>query len=225
MGLKRKFLLVVIVCLLIVQIPLNSFAQNRNKKASENISVISSSESELSTVSVSGIGKSSSQEPDLAEFSITIRTEDKTAQGATSKNADLSQKILNTLESKGIPKSDIKTASFSVNPEFDFKDGESKIIGYVATNVLSVESVASAVGSIIDSVTTEDVSVGGINFKLKEENQIKKEKEALENAVKDARTKADIISMAAGVSIIGVKSISESSANFNRKCKQAREDD
>lgn len=211
MKLHPKVLLLVMF-FLIGQLPLNSIANSGYRKGSENISVISSSESELSTISVTGFGKSSSQEPDIANFSITIRTEDKTAAGATSKNAELSQKILGILASNGVPKSDITTSGFSVNLEFDFKDGKSEIIGYVATNVLSIEVPADNVGGIIDAVTVEDVSIGGISFKLKEENQNKKITEALANAVKDAKTKADAIAMAAGVSIIGIKSISESAS-------------
>lgn len=193
-------------------IPLPLFARTYAKKGDSSPVVISTEEAQdLSTITVTGSGKSTGSDPDLADLSITITTKGKSAKEATSKNASTTQSILSILSSLGIPKKDIETTGFNVSPDFDFSGGTSKIVGYIATNSLSVEVISSRVGEVIDSVTEEDVSVSGIGFKLNEENSKKKQNEALENAVKEARLKAEAIAKAASVNIIGIKSISESS--------------
>lgn len=206
---NKKLLVFITVILLLIPLPLS--ARNYTKKGDSSPVVISTEEAiDLSTITVTGSGKSTGSDPDLANLSITISTKGKTAKEATSKNASTSQSVLNILSSIGIPKKDIETTGFNVSIDYDFINGESKIVGYIATNALQVEVIASKVGEVIDSVTEEDVSIGGIGYKLNVENSKKKQNEALENAVKEARGKAEAIAKAAGVNIIGIKSINES---------------
>lgn len=202
--------IVIFILLFTLASPLPLFARTYAKKNNSSPVVISTEEAQdLSTITVSGTGESTGSDPDLANLSITVTTKGETAKEATSKNASTTQNILSILSILGIPKKDIETTGFNVNPDYEFSGGTSRIKGYVATNTLSVEVISSRVGEVIDSVTEEDVSVNGIGFKLNEENSRKKQSEALENAVKEARQKAEAIAKAAGVTIIGIKSISE----------------
>lgn len=172
----------------------------------------------VSTLSVTGSGESKAQ-PDIATLFISSTAKGKTASEATNLNASLTQKLIDTLLKMGVLEKDIQTSGLSIYPIYkqnqgginDFGD-VSKIIGYQASNSVNViVRRIGDVGHIIDSVTlVGDYTVSGINFGLDKDDTF--ENDALKEAVTDARRKADVVAIAAGKSITGIKTISVGNA-------------
>lgn len=162
-----------------------------------------------SYIQISGFGFAKDIKPDIANLNISIQTEDKTAEKASRENANISNTVIQKLKELGIGKDKIETRNFSISPRYKYDKGTRTKLGYSAVNSLNVEVEPSKIGLVIDSVTSENISVGGISYKLNDEKKLLKEREALQNAVRDARNKAEIIASASGVKIKGVKYITE----------------
>lgn len=166
-----------------------------------------------STLNVSGHGESIAK-PDIATINIGVSSRGKTANEATSLNSVSVQKLIATLTKSGVAEKDIQTNNVSVFPiykpskpsENDFND-INKVLGYEASNYIQVKiRNINDTGRIIDAVTLAgDYTINGLSFSLDNDDSF--EAEALKNAVKDARTKADVVAEAAGVSISGIKNI------------------
>ncbi len=167
-----------------------------------------------STLNVSGHGESIAK-PDIAIINIGTSSRGKTANEATSLNAISVQKLIDTLTKAGIAEKDIKTNNVSVFPIYkptkssDINDinDSSKILGYEAGNQIeaTIRNVNDA-GHIIDLITQAgNYTINGLSFNLDKSDSF--EAEALKNAVKNARTKADVVAEAAGVTISGIKNI------------------
>ena len=172
---------------------------------------IAQTDSDLSTLNVTGTGESKAK-PDIATINISVERKGKTANDAAVTNALSAQKLIDTLERAGIAEKDIQTSNISITPIYKTSQGsfdtESKIIGYQANNSLQAKiRKITDVGHIIDVVAlTGDYIISGISFDLEKDDDF--EAEALKKAVTDARRKADIVASAAGKTITGIKTIS-----------------
>ena len=169
-----------------------------------------SNNSDTPVLSVTGQGEAKAK-PDIAFISIAVDRKGKTASEAASVSASATQKLLDALNKAGIDQKDIETSNVNINPIYKANqpsfDGESKVIGYDATNQIQVTvRNVNDVGHIIDVVVlTGDYTIGGLTFSLeKDENS---QAEALKSAVADARKKADIVATAAGKMVAGIKNI------------------
>ena len=169
------------------------------------------SDSDLSTLSVTGTGESKTK-PDIAIINISVDKKGRTASEAAGANASGTQKLIDALERNGILEKDIQTSNISIFPIYKPNpasfESEQKIIAYQATNSLSatIRKIGD-VGRIIDSIVlTGDYTISGVSFDL--ENDDNAEAEALRKAVTDAKRKADIVATQAGKTITGIKSIS-----------------
>jgi uncharacterized protein YggE len=159
------------------------------------------------TLSVVGTG-SVTTTPDTARVSAGVTTQDSTASEAMDANAKAMAKVIAALKNAGIASKDLQTEFVSVNPRYD--DGGQAITGYTATNSVSaVVRGLSDVGDVIDAA----VAAGANNVSgpsLARDDQDKLYRDALEDAVADARQKATALASAAGLSLGKVRSLSES---------------
>ncbi len=159
------------------------------------------------TLSVIGTG-SVTTTPDTARVSAGVTTQGTTASEAMDANAKAMAKVIAALKDAGIASKDLQTEFVSVNPRYD--DGGQTITGYTATNSVSaVVRGLSDVGDVIDAA----VAAGANNVSgpsLARDDQDKLYRDALEDAVADARQKATALADAAGLSLGKVRSLSES---------------
>ena len=95
----------------------------------------------------------------------------------------------------------MRTASYDLQPEFDYANGKQTLRGYVARNSIEVRiDDLPKMGSVIDvSVGAGATSVSNIRFDLKDRTAA--EQEALKLAVADAKSQADAAAQAAGVRV------------------------
>jgi uncharacterized protein YggE len=159
------------------------------------------------TLSVLGTG-SVTTAPDSARLSAGMTTQGSTASEAMDANAKAMAKVIQALKDAGIASKDLQTEFVSVNPRYD--DAGQAITGYSASNsVTAVVRGLSDVGDVIDAA----VAAGANNVSgpsLARDDQDKLYRDALEDAVANARQKATALANAAGVSLGKIRSLSES---------------
>jgi uncharacterized protein YggE len=149
-------------------------------------------------------------EPDLAIVTIGVLTQAPTARDAVTANNASMEKVIASLKSAEIAEKDVQTANFSVNPRYEDQDsGPPRLVGYDVSNTLTVivRNLAK-LGGVLDNVVSEGSNqINGIAFDIANRDPL--EDEARKLAVADARRKADIYAVAAGVKLGRIMSISE----------------
>jgi uncharacterized protein YggE len=151
--------------------------------------------------------------PDLAQIDGGVTTEAKTAREASDTNNAAMGKVLLALKGAGIDEKDFQTSRLSLQPQTaPNRSGPSAIVGYRASNrvTLRLHDVTN-VASVIDTLVAAGANdIGGINFTVSQASKLLDE--AREQAIADARRKAEIYAKAAGVTLGAPLSISEASA-------------
>jgi uncharacterized protein len=148
--------------------------------------------------------------PDLAVVDGGVSSEAKTAREASEANNAAMAKVLAALKGAGIDAKDIQTSRLSLQLQSaPNRTGPSAVAGYRASNrvtirVRDVAKVANVIDTLVGAGANE---IGGINFMVSQASKLLDE--AREQAVADARRKAEIYAKAAGVTLGAPLSISE----------------
>jgi uncharacterized protein len=148
--------------------------------------------------------------PDLAEVDGGVTTEAKTAREASEANNAAMGKVLLALKGAGIDEKDFQTSRLSLQPQnAPNRTGPAAIVSYRASNrvTIRVRDVTKAAGVIDVLVGAGANDIGGINFMVSQASKLLDD--AREQAVADARRKAEIYARAAGVTLGAPLSISE----------------
>ena len=104
-----------------------------------------------------------------------------------------------------MPERDIRTTLVSVQPRYDYRDGRAPVLtGYDLSNSVRVTvRDLAALGNVIDgALKAGATSMDSLSFRL--DDPTEPERAARLAAVVQARTRAEILAEAAGVSIVGV---------------------
>jgi uncharacterized protein len=148
--------------------------------------------------------------PDLAEIDGGVTSEAKTAREASDANNAAMGKVLSALKGAGIAEKDFQTSRLSLQPQYaPNRPGPSAVVGYRASNRVTIRlRDVSKVAGVIDTLVAAGANeIGGINFMVS--NASKLLDEAREQAIADARRKAEIYAKAAGVTLGAPLAISE----------------
>lgn len=147
--------------------------------------------------------------PDRAWVSITAESRARSPREAQRLNADAMAAVMQNLKGTGIPPDALKTSSYDLQPEFDYANGRQTLRGYVARNSVEVRvDELPRVGELLDlAVGAGATSVSGVRFDLKD--RVGAEREALRQAVADARARADAAASGAGMRVERVLRIEE----------------
>jgi uncharacterized protein YggE len=160
------------------------------------------------SISVTGTGRVKA-EPDVADISLGVTKQGDEAAEASSKAAEAMESMIAALLEMGIDEADIQTTNLSLNPLYDWNNEPATIEGWEANNMVlvTIRDIES-IGAVVDAATAAGATnVNGISFRVEDPSE--SEMTAREAAVADARAKADALAAAAGVTIVGVISISE----------------
>ena len=162
-------------------------------------------------ITVSGEA-SVSAAPDLAQIDAGVASDAKTAKEASDANNAAMGKVLLALKAAGIDGKDIQTSRLSLQPQSAPNRSTNAIVGYRASNqvtvrVRDVTKVASTIDLLVGAGAND---IGGINFMVSQASKLLDD--AREQAVADARRKAEIYAKAAGVTLGAPLSIAEEGA-------------
>lgn len=165
------------------------------------------------TIAVSGTGRVVIS-PDIADLRLGVSITAKTVKAARTANATAMTAVIASLKKLGIADRDIQTTILSLQPVYDYSSNSSvpRLTGYnlsngIAVTIRDLDKVGDAIdGALGAGATTLD----GVTFRV--ENQVAAERQAREAAMAEAKSKAQTLASAAGVSITGVASINETTA-------------
>ncbi len=169
-------------------------------------------------------------DPDKVTVTIGVETQGMTAEEAATKNAELMEKVVAALKELGIADDEISTSWYSVYPIYEYKSPpcieiypqppecapRSEITGYRASNSLSVTLDADEdVGKVIDAAVAAGANnVSGVYFFVSEERQQELRDSLIEQAIDNARSRAEKAAEAVDMNIAGVKSINLNDVYF-----------
>jgi uncharacterized protein YggE len=163
----------------------------------------------IATISVIGEAELSVP-PDLAQIEGGVATEAKTAREASETNNAAMGKVLLALKGAGIDEKDFQTSRLSLQPQYaPNRSGPNAIVGYQASNRVTIKlrDVTKVAGVIDTLVAAGANNIGGINFMVSTASKLLDD--AREQAIADARRKAEIYAKAAGVTLGAPVGISE----------------
>lgn len=161
------------------------------------------------TIAVTGTG-SAAGPPDIALVNIGVEVlAGSVAEARATAAADIAA-VLESLRGSGLTDSDLTTASYSINPEYDHREGR-RLRGYRVSNMIEAQvRDLDDLGAIIDAAAqagTDNTIVNGLRFV--HENDIDLAATARTAAWEDARVKATQLADLAGVGLGPVVSMSE----------------
>ena len=154
--------------------------------------------------------------PDLAQIDGGVSTDARTAREASDANNAAMGKVLLALKGAGIDEKDYQTSRLSLQPQFATSSKASErapgIVSFRASNRVTVKiRDVTKVANVIDVLVAAGANeIGGINFTVTQAS--KHLDEAREQAIADARRKAQIYAKAAGVTLGEPIAISEEGA-------------
>ena len=168
--------------------------------------------------------------PDIAHLSLGVRAQSASAAAAAKSVNERAQAVIEAVRKLGIADADIATSNYTIEyqPPQQGDAGDPPPVtvqpmptarkplpqggSYVATEEIDVQTSVAKAGSVLDaSVGAGSNQTYGISFDTSQRSALYKE--ALARAVADARSQAEVLAKAAGVSIAGVQSISAGGAS------------
>lgn len=165
------------------------------------------------TITVTGHG-SVDVTPDTASVELGVTETNTSLEEAQDQVSTRLEAILSTLRERGVAEADIQTSSYDVQILYEYDDNGNLqgINGYtVSSTVTATIRDVDTLGEILDSVVGAGANLlYGISFSV--DDPTAPAQQARQLAVEDARTKADELAAAAGVTVVGVFSIAETSA-------------
>jgi len=167
-------------------------------------SKVGAANTSTTTITVTGNG-SVNATPDKASFDFGVQVNAATAAEATSKANQQAQAIIDAMKNAGVSSSDIQTSSVSLWPQTS-SDGQT-ITGYQASNSVTVTTSIDMAGSLVDDATKAGANnVNGPNLSVSDQSTYYAK--ALKLAVDDAKSQAQALADAAGLTLGGILHIS-----------------
>jgi uncharacterized protein len=161
------------------------------------------------TITVDGDG-SVTTVPDRATFGFSIETHAKTASATLSQNADDATAVIAALKAAGVSSDNLQTSQVSLQPQTS-QDGTT-IIGYVATNSVTVVTPLAGAGKIVDAAVGAGANgVSGPSLDVSDQSALYRD--ALHNAVDDAKLKAETLATASGLTLGAAVTVAEGSTS------------
>lgn len=148
--------------------------------------------------------------PDVATIRAGVVTQGATAALALADNAQRMAGVLAALKAAGVQPRDVTTANVSLQPQYRYENNQPPVItGYQASNTVSVRfRDITKSGAILDTLVKQGANqIDGPSLSIDQPDAALDE--ARIDAMKRARTRAELYAKAAGLSVVRIVSISE----------------
>lgn len=152
--------------------------------------------------------------PDVATIRAGVVAQAPTAAGALADQAGRMARVLAALKKAGVADRDIATATVGLSPQYVYQNNEPpRVTGYQATNSVAVRFRAvKRAGTILDALVASGANqIDGPDLSIDQPDAALDE--ARLDAMKRARTRAELYARAAGLHVARIVSISEGAAN------------
>ena len=170
------------------------------------------SPNEATGISVAGVGRVNVV-PDIALLSLGVEVTRPTVAEARGEAATAMDAVEASLIENGVAEADIQTMFFNIYPQYFYSENEPpRITGFTVSNqvevkVRNIDTVSTVLDSAIEA-GGDNVRVNNIAFTVDEPEQYLDQ--AREQAVNDARARAEQLATLAGVELGSVRAITES---------------
>ena len=172
-----------------------------------------SSREDRRTISVTGTA-STYVKPDRATVTIGVESDGKSLTDAKEENDERISDLLDAVRSVGIPEEDIQTSNLSVNPIYDHKSDDRRLIKYVMRNQVTI-TIKDL--DMVEEVINKGLGAGnlfrGLHFYVEDPESVRDSLRV--EATMDAKAKADKVAGALGVTVGKPVSIQVSSHGGN----------
>jgi uncharacterized protein YggE len=152
--------------------------------------------------------------PDTALMRIGVTSQGKTARDASAANSKQMSSVLAAIKDTGIPDRDVQTSRLSLQPQYDqSKSGTARLLGFQVTNQVTIKvRDTDKLPAILDHAIAAGANeMSGIEFVVSEQSKLLDQ--ARDDAIADARRKAELYAKAAGVKLGRVLAIVEEGSN------------
>ncbi|HEU4408664.1 MAG TPA: SIMPL domain-containing protein [Polyangiaceae bacterium] len=160
----------------------------------------------IGTLEITGVGRVDVR-PDVAVLFLGVVTEGRTAEEASTRNAEKANEVVERLTRLEIPRTDLRTVGLNLYPIYQTQPGTdvSTIIGYRFQNLIMARVPVQLAPKAFDAAVAAGVNESsGITFELRDERPYRQQ--ALELAIKAAQLEAETLSRAMGVTLRGPRS-------------------
>jgi len=150
--------------------------------------------------------------PDIGQVNISVFREASTAAAAQEQATTASNKVVEFLKANGVEEKDIKTTNYTVQPVYDYLQDRGRILrGWEVRQGFSVKvRNLDKVGDILAGATENGANdISGLTFTIDEPDEL--QAQAREEAITDAKERAQKLADNLGVKLGRVVSFSESS--------------
>jgi len=160
---------------------------------------------------VSGTGKVTAI-PDTAIISLGMQVTQPTVKQAQSEANKVINQVTDLLKKLDIAEKDIKTENYSIYPQYDYSNGRNKINGYsISANLMVTVRDLDKINPVIDQAAAMGINtIGNLNLTVNDDRLKVLQQQAREEAVKEAKSKAESLSSAAGMKLGRIINIQES---------------
>ncbi len=171
--------------------------------------------------------------PDTGVVNLGITQTSTTVGDAQSKTNTIASKIINDIKKLGVSEKDIKTTNYSVNPNYSTNPrpllpnepqtmmypivplsggSEQQIIGYTVTQNLEINvKPIDKANKVVDTATADGANlVNQVSFSFSDEMKKQLENKAREDAIKDAKDRAQNLSNLSGIRLGKLVNVVES---------------
>lgn len=147
--------------------------------------------------------------PDRAWVNVGIEARAPKSQDAQKKAALVMTAIQHELKVLGIPENALRTVSFNLHADWDYTNNRRVLRGYVVSNIVEVKvDDLTKVADVLDkSIAAGGNQIHGVRWDI--QNRERVERDALRQAVEDAKQRAEVSVAAAGARLGPVLRIHE----------------
>ncbi len=158
--------------------------------------------------------------PDLAITTASVVEEAETVAEALSANTEKMNKVIEAMKEEGVEEKDLKTTSFNIYPRYEWHEaseyyptGERILVGYEVSQSLQIKiRDLEKVGQIIQKATDSGANqIGNLQFTIDDQDELKKQ--AREEAISKAKTKAEELAGQLEVKLVRISNFSEGSVS------------
>ncbi|MBD2576206.1 SIMPL domain-containing protein [Oscillatoria sp. FACHB-1406] len=128
----------------------------------------------------------------IARVQLGVEIRGKTAAEVQQEVASRTSAVVNLLRSRNVAQ--LQTTGISLQPNYDYRNEQQNLIGYIGTNTVSFRVPTEKAGALMDeSIQTGATRIDGVSFIAEDSAISAAQKQALREATQDAQSQADAV--------------------------------
>ena len=155
------------------------------------------------TITVIGEGVAKAR-PDAARVTLGVVTQGKRPADAAAENAAIAARVIAAVRAQGIDEDAIRSAGLGVDPVYEWDDAnkQNRLVGYRASNSISVTSPIDAVAAVYDAgIEAGATEASGVAFGVLDDRPLRTQ--ALKQATLRGIEEAHLVARTLGVVVRG----------------------